>query len=303
MIRSRYTFLVSLLAVAVWPAFAHSQSFQVISWSPAQIASGSPCLFKVELDGSPTSVQGTWQGHPIAFFPSGEHHAWYGLAGVDVEVKPGSYKLELQATLPDGKAIRDERTVAVAAASYKTETLHVAKKFVEPDAETLHRIDADKAIKTAAFANEIAQAEWSGKFLPPIDTATSEGFGTRRTFNGKLASIHRGLDYHAKPGSPVTAANAGEVVLARELFYEGNCVMINHGQQFLTIYMHLSKLEVAAGEQVKKGQVIGLSGATGRATGPHLHMAVRWQNAYLDPAQLLALPLPDLRPAEESKVR
>ena len=115
----------------------------------------------------------------------------------------------------------------------------------------------------------------------------------RRTFNGKLASIHRGLDYHAKEGTPIQAANAGTVVLARELFYEGNCVIIDHGQQFMTLYMHLSHIQVSEGEKVKQGQQIGLSGATGRATGPHLHVAARWQGAYLDPAQLWMLSLPD----------
>ena len=137
-------------------------------------------------------------------------------------------------------------------------------------------------------------AEWSGSFRPPLDTVVSEGFGTHRTFNRKLASIHRGLDYHAAPGTPVTAANAGEVVLARELFYEGNCVIVDHGLGFATIYMHLSQLGVKEGQRVEKGQEIGLSGATGRATGPHLHVAARWEGAYLDPAQLWTLRLPEL---------
>ena len=95
--------------------------------------------------------------------------------------------------------------------------------------------------------------------------------------------------------NPVMAANAGTVVLAQELFYEGNCVILDHGQQFMTLYMHLSHMEVAAGDTVKQGQEVGLSGATGRATGPHLHVAVRWQGAYLDPAQLWKLPLPYLQ--------
>jgi murein DD-endopeptidase MepM/ murein hydrolase activator NlpD len=122
----------------------------------------------------------------------------------------------------------------------------------------------------------------------------SDSFGTRRVFNGKLVSVHRGIDFRAKSGSPVLAANSGEVVLARELFYEGNCVIIDHGEQFMTVYMHLSRLEVAEGQKVTKGQEIGLSSATGRATGPHLHMGVRWEGAYLDPASLLSLTLNNL---------
>jgi murein DD-endopeptidase MepM/ murein hydrolase activator NlpD len=172
--------------------------------------------------------------------------------------------------------------------------LSVPDRFVQPDAESLKKIEADKELKRKAFAHETPEPEWSGPFHSPIDSAVSEGFGVRRTFNGKLASIHRGLDYHAKEGTPILAANAGTVVLAEELFYEGNCVIIDHGQQFMTLYMHLSRIQVAEGEKVKEGQEIGLSGATGRATGPHLHVAVRWQGAYLDPAQLWALSLPYL---------
>ncbi len=283
--------LLLSLSLTSWAQAIH---FQSVSWTPEKIASGAPLLFKVETSGPVVSLQSKWQGHDLVFFSTTNSRVWYGLAGVDVEAKPGSYPLAVEATLKDGSTIRDERTVSVAPATYKTETLRVPSRYVEPDPETLRRIEADKAIKTAAFARQVAEAEWSGKFVAPVDSTASEGFGTRRTFNGKLASIHKGMDYHAKSGTPVSAANSGEVVLAHELFYEGNCVIINHGQQFLTLYMHLSKLEVAEGDKVKKGQEIGLSGATGRATGPHLHMAARWQGAYVDPAQLLALPLPTL---------
>jgi murein DD-endopeptidase MepM/ murein hydrolase activator NlpD len=296
--RSRLFALVLMLLVAMAGASV-PKSLQV-SWSPHTIALGSPCLFRVGVPGSLSSLHGEWMGHEIVFFPSAEHHVWYGLAGVDVEAKPGSYKLSLEATITDGAVIRDEQTILVQSGHYKTEKLTVPEKFVQPDPETLRRIEAERKIKEAAFSHVIAEPEWSGKFVPPIDTTVSEGFGTRRTFNGKLASVHRGLDYHAKPGSPVTAANSGEVVLARELFYEGNCVIIDHGQQFYTLYMHLSHLEVSEGEKVEKGQEVGLSGATGRATGPHLHTAVRWQGAYLDPAQLWLLPLPKLELTTQS---
>ena len=88
------------------------------------------------------------------------------------------------------------------------------------------------------------------------------------------------------------AANDGIVIIAQPMFYEGNLVVIDHGQQFTTLYMHLSKIEVSVGERVTKGKRLGLSGATGRVTGPHLHFAVRWQNMYVDPVLLLKLPLP-----------
>jgi len=268
-------------------------AFREISWEPARITTGSPCLFRVNLALPASAVHGSWQGRELTFTASPDPLVWFALAGVDVEATPGSYTLEVQAVVSGGAVLRQERTVVVSRAQFPTERLRVPQRFVEPDPETRQRIDADRQLKHAAFAHD-APAEWSGDFRPPVYTAVSEGFGTRRTFNRKLASIHRGLDYHAAPGTPVVAANSGEVVLAQELFYEGNCVIVDHGLGFATIYMHLSQLAVTEGQHVEKGQQVGLSGATGRATGPHLHVAVRWQGAYLDPAQLWGMRLPEL---------
>jgi hypothetical protein len=287
--------LIAILAilVATLPAIGR-EAFDNISWTPRAIKVGAPCLFKVEMSAIPSSVKGKWQGRDLVFFPVGPRHVWYGLAGVDVEATPGTDKLELEATMPDGDVVRSVQNVPVLQSSYKTEKLKVPERFVQPDAETLKRIEADKAAKQAAFSRQTATPEWSGNFHAPVNSTMSEGFDTRRTLNGKLARVHRGLDYHAPEGTLIRAANAGTVVLAQELFYEGNCVIIDHGQQFMTLYMHLSKIQVVSGETVKQGQQIGLSGATGRATGPHLHVAVRWQGAYLDPAQLWLLSLPSL---------
>jgi len=299
-LRLRFKLFVFLLLTAFACSAADSELSGTVSWSPQALASGSPCLFKVKTQTTPASVMGTWQGHPLAFFSLDDHHDWYALAGVDVETKPGSYKLDLTVTMPDGQVNQVQRDITVNAASYKTEVLRVPQKFVKPSPEAMVQIEADRKLKKTAFDHEIHVAEWSGKFEVPTDTRPSEGFGTRRTFNGQLASIHKGMDYHAALGTPVHAANDGEVVLAAPLYYEGNCVIINHGQQFMTIYMHLSHLSVKEGDKVQKGQEVGLSGATGRATGPHLHVAVRWQNTYLDPAQLWQLPLPRLAQAKDT---
>jgi len=294
--RPSYKIVAMLFIVAtVMPATTwETAAFASISWNPREIKVGAPCLFTVQMAAAPSGLKGKWQGRDLVFFSTGQRHVWYGLAGVDVEATPGSYKLELEATMPDGQVVSAVREIQVRPSTYKTVRLSVPERFVQPDAETLKRIEADKELKRQAFSRETPGPEWSGSFRTPINSTVSEAFGTRRTFNGKLASIHRGLDYHAKEGTPILAANAGTVVLARELFYEGNCVIIDHGQQFTTLYMHLSRIQVTEGERVKEGQEIGLSGATGRATGPHLHVAVRWQGAYLDPAQLWTLSLPTL---------
>ena len=114
-------------------------------------------------------------------------------------------------------------------------------------------------------------------------------FGVERVFNGSVQSTHQGLDFRVPSGTEVAAVNSGRVILARPMFFEGNWVVIDHGQGLLTLYLHLSKFSVKEGDEVSKGQPIGLSGGTGRATGPHLHLAVRWQGVYLNPQVLLQI--------------
>jgi murein DD-endopeptidase MepM/ murein hydrolase activator NlpD len=284
-IKSLVIFVLLLLCAPVGNA-------QKISWFPLRLESGSPVLFRIELDQPASEVHGVWLNHAIVFTRAQNGNTWYALAGIDVEQAPGTYALELTAGATDGRALHASQEVAVLPGQYKTTTLHVAEKYVQPDAATLERIAADKAVKDAAFAHQISQPLWRGSFRSPVPFAATDSFGTRRMFNGELASIHRGTDFHAPSGTPVVAANDGEVMIAQGMFYEGNLVVIDHGQQFSTLYMHLSKIEVKVGERVKKGQRLGLSGATGRVTGPHLHLAARWQGEYVDPVVLLKLPLP-----------
>jgi murein DD-endopeptidase MepM/ murein hydrolase activator NlpD len=263
-----------------------------IAWTPTQLASGSPCLFTVEFRSAANALQGEWFGHEVDFFPSPDKTLWYALAGADVETLPGSYTLKLNATMADGKTASATRDIRIEPSHYRQAELRVPENFVAPDPETLKRIAADKEVKDQAFAHSAPLPLWQGSFLPPVKSPSTDSFGTRRVFNGKLASIHRGMDFRAASGTPVHAANAGRVILARNLFYEGNCVVIDHGQQFMTVYMHLSKIQVTEGQKVQARQLLGLSGATGRATGPHLHFAARWQGGYLDPAILFKIKLP-----------
>jgi hypothetical protein len=277
-----------LLTLASLPAL--SQQVTSIVWTPENLANGSPCLFVVKVHNA-SAVSGKWQGHDLSFFRA--QNSWYALAGIDIEVPPGSYPLTVELTDNNRTVTTLRRDITIEAAPYKQVPLTVPDKFVQPDAEALKIIAADKVVKDKAFAETASRPTWSGRFSPPLGVAPrTDSFGTRRVFNGTLASVHRGLDYHAKPGTPVAAVNSGRVVLARPLYYEGNCVIIDHGLGLMTLYMHLSKFKVAEGTLVRRGQIIALSGGTGRATGPHLHLGLRWQGAYLDPAKLFRLDLP-----------
>jgi murein DD-endopeptidase MepM/ murein hydrolase activator NlpD len=284
--------MVSAALVSALPARA--QSGAEVTITPAAVVAGSPELISVHEPASAT-VSGEWLGHTLQFFRGRGGHAWYALAGVDVQGAVGSSALRLSARLADGTTIDLSRTVEILPAHYRTETLDVAPKFVEPGGDEMPRIKAERALKDKVFASSAPEPLWSGNFRAPVHAPPTDSFGTRRMFNGELASVHEGMDFRARPGTPVRASNSGVVVLARPLYYEGNCVVIDHGLGLFTISMHLSRIDVHEGDHVIAGQLLGLSGATGRVTGPHLHWAVRWQNAYLDPAKMLRMNLSNVR--------
>jgi hypothetical protein len=284
-----------------------------VTLTPAVVVAGSPELIRVAGPGlaytDGARVSGEWLGQKIEFFRehNGEHNGrdWIALAGVDVEAPPGDSTLKIE--IAPGKASNGAatpaflrqltRTVEIHAAHYRTGTLTVAPQFVQPPAEAMQQIKDEVALKAKVFGTSADEPLWSGDFRAPVKAAPTDSFGTRRTFNGKLASVHKGMDFRAGVGTPVHAGNAGVVVLARKLYYEGNCVAIDHGLGLYTISMHLSRIDVHEGERVTKGQLLGLSGATGRVTGPHLHWAVRWEGAYLDPAKLLKMDLASIHSA------
>ena len=281
----------SLRSLILLTALALPAAAQQITHSPAAIQSGSPILFSLTLPEA-TAVTGTWQSHPVSFARLTPTGPWLLLAGVDVEAAPGTYPLSVTAELPAHQQSHLSTQITVGKATYRTSKITVAAKFLAPDPATQARITEEKALKDAAFATDTPEILWSGPFTPPVPLSSTDTFGTRRTFNGTLASVHRGTDFRATAGTPVYAANAGTVSLAHGMFYEGNFVLLDHGEHLQTLYMHFSRIDVKTGDHIKKGQRLGLSGATGRVTGPHLHFAVRWQGAYLDPVKLLALQLP-----------
>ncbi len=261
-------------------------------WQPASLVNGAPVLFTVAPPVRLTSLSATWLEHEVLFSYDAASKAWYGIAGVSLQTRPGTYSLELKGTTSRAAEISFSRKIMVRAAKYPSIAVTVAKQYTQPSKEQLERIRQDKTVKQDVFHHTDPEREWSGKFRPPVEAAVSDIFGTRRTFNGKVQSMHQGLDYAVPTGTPVAAANAGTVLLAGPLYFEGNCVVLDHGQGLLTLYLHLSEVKVKHGERIARGQEIGLSGGTGRATGPHLHFAVRWEGIYINPATLLTLKLP-----------
>lgn len=275
---------VHSLAAAAW----------TVQIQPPKLVNGAPILFRVKSASRLESLSGEWLDHQLTFSYSKAAKTWFALGGVGFETKPGKYTLELSGVTPSGSSRNFARTFTVGRAAYpkiKVE-LAVQKKFTEPDPEQQKQIADSVQVKQEYLGRVTPRREWDGNFAAPVEADTSDIYGSQRIFNGVAQRPHFGLDYRVHTGTPVAAMNSGTVLLARFLYFEGNCVVIDHGQGLLTLYFHLSEIKVKEGDPVQRGEIIGLSGGTGRATGPHLHVAVRWQGTYLDPARLLQMSLP-----------
>jgi len=263
-----------------------------VQWKPSQLVNGSPVLFQVKPALPLKTLSGKWLEHNISFVLDPKTKIWNAIAGIALDTKPGIYTLFLTAGTPTGKDVSFQRRLSVRKGTYRSTAITVESKYTAPSDEQLDIIARDKKTKQDTFSQVTPDREWSGSFKAPLEAPFSDTFGTTRTFNGQVRSTHEGLDFAAVAGTPVSALNAGKVLLARPLYFEGNCVVLDHGQGLLTLYLHLSEFKVKEGDKVERGQELGLVGGTGRATGPHLHIAVRWQGVYLDPATLLRFKMP-----------
>ncbi len=298
-----------LVAVCLLGTLSPAQSTQPampalqVRTDPATLVNGAPAVLYVAAPVTLQTLTGWWMGHQLFFSFDSESHTWYALFGSGLNSTAGLYRLALEGKTESGATLSFEQNLEVASQPYPIVELKVSHQFTAPNPRLLKRIKREEILKHHIFAESSNRQLWDGPFLPPVSETVSEPFGIRRVFNGELKSQHQGLDYHAPRGTQVVAANSGRVVLARRLFFEGNCVIVDHGQGLMTLYMHLSKFRVRAGQKVRRGQLLGLSGATGRATGPHLHLAVRWEGIYLDPARLLQLDLPQPEAVRSAQVR
>jgi murein DD-endopeptidase MepM/ murein hydrolase activator NlpD len=269
---------------------------------PPHPVNGAACLFKITATSKLEELHGKWLDHEVEFDSLDNGRTWVGIAGTALDTKNGQYPFALDGKTATGSPVHLSQKIRVAIVKRQTiaapKPLTVEGRFTSLDAETLKRIDEEKAAKTAAYKATSPHALWSGSFVQPLDSLITETFGVRRMFNEQLLSEHHGVDFRAAPGTPVLASNSGTVVLARELFFEGNCVILDHGQGLSTIYMHFSKFAVHEGDRVERGQKLGESGATGRVTGPHLHVSVLWRGVALDLLSLTELKPPELHPSQ-----
>jgi murein DD-endopeptidase MepM/ murein hydrolase activator NlpD len=259
--------------------------------STRKINNGHTLLLQIDtrkIKAPDTAFKLRFQGRklPVYRHPLNPVHYRFGLIAIPFRSKPGPAKLTLQWTNAAGNHNRSI-SFEIVAGKYRTDELKVDPGRVNPSKKNIKRAQKEARSVKQTYASGSASGLWDGAFQLPIDSRITSPFGNKRLFNGQLKSYHNGVDFRAPVGTPVFAANSGVVKIAKNLFYSGKAVIIDHGNNIFTIYAHLSKIEVTAGQQIEKGQQLGLTGATGRVNGPHLHWGVKVSGAAADPIQFI----------------
>ena len=236
----------------------------------------------VELPASATPPRASFNGKPVMVLPDGGAYA--ALVGLSLGIKPGTHRLVVRT------AEHDEitREFSVVAKQYETQHLTIKnKRMVNPEKRDLERIGREQRRIREALATWNDAPPATLRFELPVAGPLSSPFGLRRFFNQQPRKPHSGLDIAADEGTPIKAPAGGRVVDTGNFFFNGNTVFIDHGQGLVTMYCHLSRIDVQAGQQLQAGDVIGAVGKTGRVTGAHLHWGVSLNDARVDPTLFL----------------
>jgi murein DD-endopeptidase MepM/ murein hydrolase activator NlpD len=278
----RHIIAAVVLALLAAPAAAKQARSPSVAVSPNRIAPGG--ILIVTVSGAKGPVEGAFNGRPLHFNGTGGRSR--AAAGIDLNTEPGKYSLSVTA---GGAKI--ERTVRIVKKNYPVQRLTLPEDKVILSPENEARVEREQKVLAAVWPVDSARL-WSGRFIDPLPgKEITTPFGVRRIINHIPKNSHSGIDLAADIGEPVRAPNDGVVVLAEDQFFSGNSVVLDHGQGIYSMFFHLSAMKVRPGQAVMKGDVIGLTGATGRITGPCLHWGVRMQGAKVDPLELLKLKL------------
>jgi hypothetical protein len=284
--RRRWPWIGALAAVLL----AASPAAAEVRFVPPSPRQGDAVLVAAGVAGDRADVSGEIGGRPLHFFRGRDGHV--ALAGIDLEARPGPLPWRVRWMDARGARRGASGTLVVQAREFPVERLTLPRGQVELDPATERRAADESKRLRATYGETSAERLWRGPFLRPVaGEGPGRGFGARRILNGLPRMPHAGLDYAADAGTPVLAANRGRVALTGEFFFPGRFVVLDHGLGLYTLYFHLDRVDVAKGALVERGEAIGAVGATGRATGPHLHWGAQLNLTRLDPAALLSLAL------------
>ncbi|MBI4513498.1 MAG: M23 family metallopeptidase [Gemmatimonadetes bacterium] len=260
--------------------------------TPQEIFEGTAFLLHVRPapESAPViAVDGMAAERTLAFVASADGRMWT-VAPAPLDAREVDVQLTIR--YPGGAERTETLRVPILPREFSSEILTVPERFTNPPPEARPRIESEHALVAETVRRVTSEALWREAFARPREDRSSSRFGTRRMFNGELQSRHLGYDIAGRIGDPVRASNSGRVALARDLYFSGNTVYLDHGLGLYTAYMHMSEALVQEGDWVDRGQVVGRVGATGRVTGAHLHWSVSFQGIPLDPETLLSLGAP-----------
>ena len=281
---------------------------QVKLEAPATVARGDAFVALAVSEEPVTAFNFKWMGKSYAATAvaaaqaPGGPQKWQAvmLLPVPLDAKENDFTLSVTPTAGHAggkKTAADQQAATLGIGVYDKERpvqkLTVDKKYVDPPAAQMERIKADRELVRKTLAAYVPERLWTLPFDRPVPGDVSSLFGLKRVFNGQPRGLHRGLDLRGAEGTPIVACADGRVALTGDLYFSGNVVYINHGEGVFTAYLHMSKILVAKDQVVRKGEVIGLVGATGRVTGPHLHLSLLVQGVSVDPQPLLQAPRAD----------
>ncbi len=272
----------SIMIAPLWASVTYSVSSE-------KVANAQTMLFELQSDETFSKAYVAYLGvrYPFYLHPS-KADVFYALVPTGYYVKPKK-KNAVIVTIVHGEKHYVSVPIMIVKGTYKSERLKVVSSCAKISKKNRARIKRENYEAKKIYHTFTKNSYITEPFLRPMESKITSAFGTKRVFNGVLKSYHSGTDFRAAVGTPLMAANAGKVVLVKNRFFAGNSVIIDHGQGIYTGYYHMSQFKVKKGDMVERGEVIGLAGATGRVTGPHLHFAVHVAGVGVDPMQFLEI--------------
>jgi murein DD-endopeptidase MepM/ murein hydrolase activator NlpD len=259
------------------PAFAATPADSFITRALNKPVPGGVAV--VDLGTGADAPKASYQGKPVMVVKE-QGSRWLAIVGVPLSVAPGNQQLT-------AKDARGSRNLAFVVGSKKYPEQRITLKNqrqVNPNPDDLKRIEGELAVQVQAYRSFTPGTPSNLILDKPVDGPLSSKFGVRRFFNGEERNPHAGLDFAVPAGTPIKAPAAGKVILIGNYFFNGNTVFVDHGQGFISMFCHMSKIDVKVGDAVPRGGVVGRVGSTGRATGPHMHWNVSLNDARVDPA-------------------
>ena len=265
------------------PVEAFPSSALDITVKPSKIGQGELGLLSIQKTGG-AKPKVIWMGKKITLVYDKKNEVLAGFIGADLTTRPGRYKLQISL-----KNDLHSIIISVLSRDHGIRRLTLPKEMVELDPPTLKRVLKESRRMKELFISSAEYLFWKGSWIRPVPGTVISPFGCRCIINGMERSPHSGVDLKASEGTPVKATNRGIVVLLEDHFFSGLSVVIDHGGGMQSMYFHLSQVLVQVGQLLEKGTIIGLSGSSGRVTGPHLHFGIRLNGGRVDPIKLIEI--------------